>query len=224
MALTLLTLILILLVLFGAALVLALYVIPVEIAGTVGYHKKAEADVQTRWGAIAVDIVPGDPLEIRVLLFGRQVYRRLVSVEERPPAEKKEKVEAEKKKVEEEKEAIPPAEMLRRFLRAWPYLKKPAHTALHSLRVEDLTSEARLGFGNPVVTGEVYGWYWVVKGILSPLGNVSLHMEPVFYGQVIEGDASLCIAVRRPLLIMIDGAWAFSKKPVRELFMQGAAP
>jgi hypothetical protein len=222
MALTLLTLILILLVLFVAALVLALYVIPVEIAGTVGYHKKTEADVQTRWGAVAVDVVPGEPLEIRLLIFGHRVYRRLVPVGERPPAEKKEKVEA-KKKAEEEKEAVPPAEMLKKVVRAWPYLKKPAHTALHSLSVEELTSDARLGFGNPVVTGEVYGWYWVVKGILTPLGNVSLHMEPVFNRRVIEGDASLCIAVRRPLLIMIDGAWAFSKKPVRELFMQGAA-
>jgi hypothetical protein len=222
MALTLLTLILLFFVVCGAVLILALYAVPVEIAGTVGYHKRPEADLQTRWGAVAVDVVPGEPLEIRVLLFGRRVYRRLIEVEERPPAEKKEKVAA-KKKAEEEKEAIPPAEMLGRFLRAWPYLKKPVLTALHSLRVAELTSDTRLGFGNPVVTGEVYGWYWVVKGILSPLGNVSLHMEPAFHERVIEGEASLCIAVQRPLMIMLDGAWAFTKKPVRELLMQGAA-
>jgi hypothetical protein len=221
MALTLLTLIIILLVACGAAMIVALYVFPVEIAGTVGYHKKPEADVQTRWGAVAVDVVPGEPLEIRLLLFGRQIYRRMVVVEERPPALETEKIEA-KKRAEEEK-AVPPAEMLRRFLRAWPYLKKPAFTALHSLRVAYLTSDARLGFGNPVVTGEVYGWYWVVKGILSPLHTVSLHMEPVFNERVIEGEASLCIAVRRPLLIMIQGAWAFTKKPVRDLVRQGAA-
>lgn len=220
MALTLLILILILLLVCIAALIVALYVFPIEIAGTVGYHKKPEADVRTRWGAVAVDVVPGEPLEIRLLLFGRRVYRRLIEVEEVLPAEKEKKLPAKKK--EEEKEAIPPAEMLGRFLRAWPYLKKPAFTALHSLRVAYLTSDARLGFGNPVVTGEVYGWYWVVKGILSPLSTVSLHMEPVFHGRVIEGDASLCIAIRRPLMIMLQGAWAFTKKPVRELF-QGAA-
>ncbi len=221
MALTLLTLILILLVVCIAGMIVALYVVPIEIAGTVGYHKKPEADVQTRWGAVAVDVVPGEPLEVRLLLFGRQIYRRLISVEERPPAEKKKKIEAEKRA--EEEKAVPPTEMLRRFLRAWPYLKKPAFTALHSLRVAYVSSEARLGFGNPVVTGEVYGWYWVVKGILSPLNTVRLHMEPVFNERVIEGDASLCIAVQRPLMIMLAGMWAFTKKPVRDLFRQGAA-
>jgi hypothetical protein len=216
MALTLLTLILILLVVCIAAMIVALYVFPIEIAGTVGYHKEPQADMRTSWGPFALDVVPGEPLEIRLLLFRRRVYRRLVPIEKRPPVEKKEKIEA------EEEKAVPPAEMLKRFVRAWPYLKKPAFTALHSLRVAELTSDARLGFGNPVVTGEVYGWYWVVKGILSPLGNVHLHMEPVFNGRVIEGDASLCIAVQRPLLIMLDSAWAFTKKPVRDLFKQGA--
>ena len=200
---------------------MALYVVPIEIAGTVGYHKKPEADVQTRWGVVAMDVVPGEPLEVRLLLFGRQIYRRLISVEERPPAEKKKKIEAEKRAKEEK--AVPPTEMLRRFLRAWPYLKKPAFTALHSLRVAYITSDTRLGFGNPVVTGEVYGWYWVVKGILSPLNTVRLHMEPVFNERVIEGDASLCIAIQRPLMIMLAGMWAFTKKPVRDLFRQGAA-
>jgi hypothetical protein len=223
MALTLLTLILILLFAFVAAMILALYLVPIEIAGTVCYYKKPEATVQTRWGAFAVDVVPGEPLEIRLLLFGRRVYRRLIPIEELPPPEKEKEIEAKKRAAEEEKKPVPPAEMLKRFVHAWPYLKKPVYTALHSLRVEYFTSDARLGFGNPVVTGEVYGWYWVVKGILSPIGSVTLHMEPAFTERVIEGEASLCLAVQRPLMIMLDGAWALTKKPVRDLISQGAA-
>ncbi|MDG6256505.1 MAG: DUF2953 domain-containing protein [Methanomicrobiaceae archaeon] len=221
MALTLLILILILLVACVGALLLALYLIPIEIAGTIGYHKKPEVEVQTRWGAVALDVVPGEPLEIRVLLFGRRLYRRLVPIEERGPAEEKAKIEAEIQA--EEEHAVPPLEAFRSFRRAWPYLKKPVFTALRSLRVKYLASDARLGFGNPVVTGEVYGWYWVVKGILSPLSCVSLDMEPAFTERVIEGDTSLCIAIQHPLRIMLAGAWALTKKPVRDLIRQGAA-
>jgi len=223
MALTLLTLILILLVVCIAAMIVALYVFPIEIAGTVGYHKEPQADMRTSWGPFAVDVVPGEIIEIRVLLFGRRIYRRLITKEEREKVKKEQEIEEKKKELIEERKPVPPAEMLRRFVRAWPDLKKPAFTALRSLRVAYITSDTRLGFGNPVVTGEVYGWYWVVKGILSPLNTVRLHMEPVFNERVIEGDASLCIAVQRPLMIMLAGMWAFTKKPVRDLFRQGAA-
>ncbi|HDR73498.1 MAG TPA: DUF2953 domain-containing protein [Methanoculleus sp.] len=223
MALTLLIFILILLVACAAALVLALYLIPIEIAGTVGYHTTPHAEMCSRWGPVAGEVVPGEPLEIRVLLFGRRVYSRRISVEEKAPAEEKEKIDAERQAAAEEKKRALPTEMLGTFVRAWPYLKRPIVTALRSLRVEYLASDARLGFGNPAVTGEVYGWYWALKGILWPLENVRLNMEPAFSERVIEGDASLCIAIQHPLRIMLAGAWALTRKPVRDLIRMGVS-
>jgi hypothetical protein len=223
MAATVLSLFVLLLVVMLTGLLIALWVVPITICGTIGYAGGPSADLQTRWGVLGIAIRPGDETEIRISLVGRTILSRRLKPKPAAPPERIPEIPEIPIPVEKEERIGPsPLEVVRKLYAAWPYLKKPLLTGLRSLHLEYLTCTLRLGFDDPATTGEVYGQFWALKGMLSPIERLSLTMTPFFDREVIEGTGLLCIAVRRPLLILLAFATALTKKPVRDLLTLGA--
>jgi hypothetical protein len=194
-------------------LILALYFIPIEITGTFGYYETMVATILTKWGAISFQFLQAETGEIRFLLFNHVVYKSAIT-----PEKKEEKEE--KKGEEEEKPSKIPVQP-QKILNAWPFLKKVLLTIYKSFVLRSVSCDVRLGFGNPATTGLMYGYFWALKGILSPVDKVRLSMVPSFDREIIEGKTALNLLIRRPLIILYSFAWAITKKPVRELLRTG---
>jgi hypothetical protein len=209
------------LLLIGLAvgLLLALLIIPITICGTIAYSRTPFIDLSTRWGALGFSVVPGKETEVTILLFGRRILTRRMKAAEGEPAEARPEVEV--PAVTEKKKGPSVVEVIRKVRSAWPYLQPPLLAGIKSIHLEYFICTLRLGFYDPAITGEAYGYFWALKGMLSPIDRICLEMTPAFDREMVEGTTDLCIAIRRPLVVMFAFLKAFTKKPVRDLLTLG---
>lgn len=197
-------------------LILALYFIPIEITGTLGFYEAIVATILTKWGAVSFQFVQAETGEIIFLLFNHVVYKSAIT-----PEKKEEKEEKEEKTGEGGKKPSTTPIQPQKILNAWPFLKKVLLTIYNSFVLRSVSCDVRLGFGNPATTGLIYGYFWALKAILSPVDKVRLSMVPSFEREIIEGNTAFSLLIRRPLIIIYSFAWAITKKPVRELMRTG---
>ena len=71
-------------------------------------------------------------------------------------------------------------------------------------RFEDACGTVTLGLGDPMLTGEICGYYWASRFILQA-SRVYIGLEPVFDRLVFGLDITARVKVRHPLLIVIAG-------------------
>ena len=71
-------------------------------------------------------------------------------------------------------------------------------------RFESATGTVRLGLGDPVLTGELCGYYWASRFILLA-SRVDIRLEPDFDQLVLELDLTVRVKVEHPLLILLAG-------------------
>jgi len=74
----------------------------------------------------------------------------------------------------------------------------------HQSRFEEARGTVTLGLLDPVLTGEVYGWYWASRFVLLA-SRIDIEMEPVFDRAVLELDITVRVKVMHPLLVLIAG-------------------
>jgi hypothetical protein len=210
------------LLLIGLAvgILVALLVVPITICGTIAYSRTPSVDLRTRWGALGFSVAPGKETEVTAMLCGRRILTRRIKAAEGVPAEVRPEAEV-PAVTEKEKKGPSVVEVIRKVRAAWPHLQPPLLTGIRSIRLEYLTCSLRIGFNDPAMTGEAYGYFWALKGMLSPIDRLCLEMTPAFDREVVEGTTDLCIAIRRPLVIIFACAKAFTKKPVRDLLTLG---
>jgi hypothetical protein len=198
------------------AVIVALYVLRIEIRGSLERCGTTMVTGSVRWGALAAEYRTEGAGIFRLLLFDHPVYRRIDTGEEKaaPPEEIK--------PTGGEKGLPSPNEAL--FLLG--LLKEPATVLLRSLSVRELLCDVRFGTGEACTTGLVYGYFWTMKGILSPVGQVRLHMNPDFSRQVCEGTLSVAIGIERPLLVLVATGKLLAVPEVRSMLWNrsGAVP
>ncbi|MBN1194052.1 MAG: DUF2953 domain-containing protein [Methanomicrobiaceae archaeon] len=177
------------------AVIVALYVLRIEIRGSLKRCGTTTVTGSVRWGALAAEYRTEEAGIFRVLIFNHPVYRRLGTGEKEEEA-----APPEEKQPPGEKKGLPSPDEALFLLRI---LKEPATALLRSLSVRDLFCDVRFGTGEACTTGLVYGYFWAIKGILSPLGQVRLCMDPDFSRPVCEGRLSVAIGIERPLLVLV---------------------
>jgi len=94
-----------------------------------------------------------------------------------------------------------------------------AYLARH-LRLKSLYCDIVLGFSFAPTTGKVYGYFHAIKGILSPISSVSLHMTPDFDRAVFDGRFSTAFEVRYPLILAFRLLRIGMHPPVRDVLFR----
>ncbi|KQC05175.1 MAG: hypothetical protein APR53_08235 [Methanoculleus sp. SDB] len=201
-----------------AAVITALYLLRIEISGSLERCGTTTVTGTVRWGALAAEYRTEGAGIFRLLLFGHPVYRRIDT-----GGRKEEAALPGEKQPPGERGGLPSPDEALFLLRI---LKEPAMVLLRSLSVRDLLCDVRFGTGEACTTGLVFGYFWTMKGILSPLGQVRLHMDPDFSRPVCEGRLSVAIGIERPLLVLVAAGKLLAFPEVRAILWNrpGAAP
>ncbi|MDD1678790.1 MAG: DUF2953 domain-containing protein [Methanomicrobiales archaeon] len=69
------------------------------------------------------------------------------------------------------------------------------------LHITSFSCQVVLGFPSASTTGMVFGYFQAIRGFLAPLSRLRLHMTPDFDRTVCEGEGTLVLEVRYPLIL-----------------------
>jgi Protein of unknown function (DUF2953). len=90
------------------------------------------------------------------------------------------------------------------------------------LRIRAVSADLVLGFPSAPTTGMVYGYVHAIRGILSPVSQVSLNMTPDFDRTVCDGRLSCTLEVRYPLILGFRLLQMGLRQPMRNVLrMEG---
>lgn len=204
-------LIIILIFMLAAAclIVVALYLVPVEIIGTVEKRGGRESRLSVSWGLLAVRFVLAEKDGVDFYFGKRRLYHRFIGSASR-------------------KEVLPKEDgslrvPLSQLIDAWPYIQELFLRILRCITFRCVSCDLQFGMASPADTGIVYGYLWVLRGLLAPFPRVQLSMTPVFDRSVFECSGTAHLAVERPLVVLVAVATALSRRPVRRLMAAGSS-
>ncbi len=195
------------------AIPLLLYTIPLRSSVRIIIEEEAPRDVITvSWGPLGVRVRQGAGETAAELYAGKQVlytYRFLPAEQDKTPpaAEKEEPVVAD--------HAGPgiPAQLVEK-------LAAPVRALLSMVwqesRFETLRGRVTIGLGDPVLTGEFYGYYWAGRFLLEAL-SVHIDVEPVFDRETFACDLELVMKLQHPLRILAAAIRLLFHPAVREI-------
>ncbi len=200
------------------SVIIALYLVPVEISATLICRDGACLNIIVRWCILLFFYGSEENGETGISIFGYRMYRRVAEekrVEKKPP---KETVT----RVMDLRNAL---KNIRKFM---PYMGDIISLSVRSLRLTSLRCDMRIGFGDAPLTGQVYGYIQALKGaltespkvtcsntplsgvgVLPPIEKFRLDVEPEFGETLLEGETSLSIAVEKPLLFILPAIRIF---------------
>ena len=70
--------------------------------------------------------------------------------------------------------------------------------------IDAMRGRIRIGLGDPVSTGMLYGGYWASRFAMNA-ARIFIDLEPEFDRAVIEVDVTMNLRIRHPLLIVMQG-------------------
>lgn len=181
------------------SVIIALYLVPVEISATLICRDGACLNIIVMWCILLFFYGSEENGETGISIFGYRMYRRVAEekrVEKKPP---KETVT----RVMDLRNAL---KNIRKFM---PYMGDIISLSVRSLRLTSLRCDMRIGFGDAPLTGQVYGYIQALKGALAPIEKFRLDVEPEFGETLLEGETSLSIAVEKPLLFILPAIRIF---------------
>jgi hypothetical protein len=91
-----------------------------------------------------------------------------------------------------------------------------AVAVFREVRIGEVRGKVRIGLGDPVSTGMLYGGYWASRFAMNAT-RIFIEMEPVFDGRVVECDLALHLKLRHPLVILIEALSLMRNPDVRKL-------
>lgn len=201
------------LILFALAaaclLVLALYLVPVEIIGTIEKRDGIESRFSVSWGVFTCRFVLAEEQGLDLYFGKRHLYHRFIDGGTRKEASQVGKDEAS------------PRLPLSQLIDAWPHIQKPFLRILRCVTFRRLSCDLQFGLASPVETGIAYGYLWAFKGLLTPFPRVQLSMTPVFDRRMLVCSGMAHLAVERPLVVLFAVATVMTRKPVRRLMAAG---
>lgn len=201
------------LILFALAaaclLVLALYLVPVEIIGTIEKRDGIESRFSVSWGVFTCRFVLAEEQGLDLYFGKRHLYHRFIDGGTRKEASQVGKDEAS------------PRLPLSQLIDAWPHIQKLFLRILRCVTFRRLSCDLQFGLASPVETGIAYGYLWAFKGLLTPFPRVQLSMTPVFDRRMLVCSGMAHLAVERPLVVLFAVATVMTRKPVRRLMAAG---
>ncbi|MDT8357707.1 MAG: DUF2953 domain-containing protein [Methanomicrobiaceae archaeon] len=192
-------------------LLLALYLVPVEVIGTVERKERMRSWLSVSWGVLALRFVLDEEQSVDLYFGKRRLFHRFIDRPSRKGAPAVVK--------EEGASRVP----LSQLVDAWPSLQRLFLRILRCITFRRLSCDLRFGLANPADTGILYGYLWALKGLLAPLPRVQLSMTPVFDRSMLECSGTAHFAVQRPLMVLVGVAAAFTRRPVRRLMTGGTS-
>jgi len=174
------------------SVIIALYLVPVKISATLICRDGACLNIIVRWCLLLFFYSSEENSETGISIFGYRMYRRVAE-------EKTEKKKSPEKMLRRVREWRNTQRNTRKFM---PYIGEVISLCIRLLRLTSLRCDMRIGFGDAVLTGRVYGYIQALKGALTPIETFRLDITPEFAETVLEGETSLSIAVEKPLLFI----------------------
>jgi hypothetical protein len=111
---------------------------------------------------------------------------------------------------------ISKSDILRYLLPAVRPLGRFAFSVFRQIRIEEVCGNIRIGLGDPVATGMLYGGYWASRFAMNA-SRIFVDMEPVFEGRVVACDLTIRLKLRHPLVILIGTVTLLRDPAVRKL-------
>ena len=191
------------LLLFSA---LALFLVPVIVLVAIGRRPgSASAMLQASWGIIGARARrEGGDTRVEYLFLGRPIHTRSGGGRKAPPVQRP--------------EGKRPAPSTLSW--AWLLLRliKPVSSfgdrLLHATTLLEARGRLRVGVGDPVETGLLFGRYCALAPLLR-VNRIYLDLSPVFDRQVLEGEVAARLRIDRPLLLILAGAGLLLNRDVR---------
>jgi hypothetical protein len=186
---------------------LILYLIPVRfVISFLRQEGQQEYSISVIWGLIGFrSIDTGDGRKSEVLIGGHVMYTR---------AEEEVLLKGEDVK-------SPSAADLRTlegYLTLIPRLIEPVgrfgSLLYHESAYEGIKGRIRIGTGDPVATGMLYGGFWATRCFLRT-SRIFIDMIPDFDRKILEMDIAIRIRVDHPLRILIAGIRLFRNPDIR---------
>jgi len=192
---------------------LLLYVVPLQfLVSFIRKGDRQETTVTVSWNCVSIRIKPSaGKNEIEVLVAGHRVTRVNLSPPGPPPVP-----ESPTKTARSGREEIRTAEDLIFLIRhVIEPVKKIGVVVYQQSSFENIRGTVRIGLGDPVATGMLYGGYWATRFMFSA-SRISIDLTPDFERQVLEMELSVRFGINHPLRILITSIQVMVSRDVRE--------
>jgi hypothetical protein len=186
---------------------LLLYLIPVRFAISFLWQEgQQQYSVTVSWGLFSFRLIDtGDGRRTEIFIGSHGMYTR---------------VEEEHLKSEDVKSPSPAdLRSVKGYLTLIPRLIEPfgrfGLVLYHQSTFEGINGRIRIGTGDPVATGMLYGGYRATRFVLRA-SRIFVDMIPDFDGKILEMDIAIRLRVNHPLRILIAGIRLSRKPDVRQ--------
>ncbi|MBT8508567.1 hypothetical protein AZH53_09135 [Methanomicrobiaceae archaeon CYW5] len=211
----------------AALLLVLLWAVPVRAGGrwSCSDEKGLSAAVYGGWGALFVSVEFVRERTARVTLFGR-------TVKELPLPERAEEAAPKTPAGETGAEPEPPAgeeggfqvdevtALARQGISLWPQVSPHLLAMLRQVSFGHLTSECRFGLGDAAATGQAFGAFAAIRGVLAVCARIDLKAEPVFTDRLLEGEGEGELVIRHPAALLPPTVRLIMIKDLREMMKQ----
>lgn len=225
--------ILVLLLAAAALLLVLLWAVPVRAGGRWSCSGAAglSAGVYGGWGALRVNIEFVRERTARITLFGRTVKELSLGEPEEEPAEKAppqeedagEKGARPEPSAPQEEKGIRPEEavaLAQQGIFLWPQVSPHILAMLRQVSFGHLTADCRFGLGDAAATGQAFGAFAAIRGVLAVCARIDLRAEPVFTDRLLEGEGEGELVIRHPAALLPPVIRLILIKDLREMMKQ----
>ena len=186
---------------------LLLYATPVRCA--VGYLQEEgclESTITVSWGRVSIRFSrSGGTSTVRILVGSHGIYSRTDLDEHSRDTE-------------------PPfnggnvsrGDIARYLLPAVRPMGRFGVAVLRQVHIGEVWGKARIGLGDPVSTGMLYGGYWASRFAMNA-SRIFVTMEPVFGERVMECELLMRLEIRHPLIVFMEAVPLVRNPDLRKL-------
>lgn len=197
---------------FVGLFMLLILLMPLQVSGRGSFEGGKWAIALTAsWAVAGIRVDGGEKWKMTFLLSRTPVVGVCL-----PTGEK----EGEREEVEAEEETrVPGLQQIREAGAALPHLLRFFRYIIAHIGLEKVYLWFRGGFGDPVMTGEVFGVVQALNGMLWPT-PARLEMEPLFAGGEPAGEGEVAFSIRRPVALLVAGASLIMQPDVRTVIQK----
>ena len=146
------------------------------------------------WGPVFVCNKGGMNGETAIRLGGKTLYQKAGK-----------STSGEKEDTKEDESEGEPGDQKKRIneiLTLLPCIYRPLRTIFHAISFDHWFCVFRCGTGDPVTTGELYGYVQAFRGIFAPCPETYLQMTPEFNEIILEGETEIAFRIDHPFLLV----------------------
>lgn len=181
---------------FIGIFMLSIFLVPLHIRTRGSFGSEGWAIALTmKWGGLGIRVDSGTEWRMNILISNTPVMK--------VPFPSDEKDTKNEEAGEEDGTKMSNLQAIRDAGAALPHLIRFLRDIFAHTGVEKVRLWFRGGFGDPVITGEVFGVVQALNGMLWPT-PVHLEMEPLFTDEEPAGEGEISLCIRRPVVLLVS--------------------